>query len=77
MPRRRKRRRTGVGALLAVAAVTVALVLGHSVIGTTATAFLAGLATGAAGVLTVARPRLSLRVSTRGTRARPLGRGRP
>lgn len=73
---RRRRGHLGSGAVLAAAAA--AAVLGaHAVLGTIAAAFLAGVFTGAAGVLTVARPRVSLRVSTRGTRARPPGRGRP
>jgi hypothetical protein len=75
--RRRGRCRLGAGAIL-LAAAAVAAVLGlHAVLGTVAAAFLAGVITGAAAVLAAARPRLSLRVSTRGTRARPLGRGRP
>jgi hypothetical protein len=71
---RGRRGRLGVGVVLA--AVAVAVVLGlHAVTGTAAAAFLAGVIVGAGGVLAVARPRLSLRVSTRGTRARTLGRG--
>jgi hypothetical protein len=67
--RRRRGHRTGAGVGLAVAGVAA--------IGTIATAFLAGLITGAGCVLAAVRPRLSLRVSTRGTRGRTLGRGRP
>jgi hypothetical protein len=68
-----RRRRGAAGVVLA--AVAVAVVLGlHAVTGTAGAAFGAGVITGAGGVLAVARPRLSLRVSTRGTRARVLGR---
>jgi len=80
MARRRKRkrnRRAGAAVVLAVVAAAAALGLWHAVIGTAATAFLAGVLTGAGCVLAVARPRLSLRVSTRGTRVRTLGSGRP
>jgi len=73
---RRRRRRAGAGVVLAAGAVAAVLGL-HAVLGTVAAAFLAGVITGAGAVLAVARPRLSLRVSTRGTRVRPVGRGRP
>jgi hypothetical protein len=72
---RRRRGRIGAGTILAVASVVVWLAL-HTVIGGTAAAFLAGMAMGTGAGLAVARPRLQLRVSTRGTRARPLRRGR-
>ena len=74
---RRRRGRLGAGAVLAAAAAVAAVLGLHAVLGTAAAAFGAGVITGAAVVLVMARPRLSLRVSTRGTRARPLGRGRP
>jgi hypothetical protein len=76
-PRRRTRRRRGcsAGVVLLFAAAVVVLVL-HRFIGTFAAGLVAGMLLGAGAVLRAARPRLSLRVSTRGTRARELRRRR-
>jgi hypothetical protein len=72
-----RRRRRHLGAVVILTALGVAAAVGlHAVIGATASAFLAGLVTGAGGMTAVIRPRLSLRVTTRGTRPRPV-RGRP
>jgi hypothetical protein len=74
---RRKRRHGRAGAVAALTLIltgAVAIWLGlHTLIGPGPTGFLMGFLAGAGSVLAVARPRLSLRVSTRGTRARPLG----
>jgi hypothetical protein len=75
--RRRGRRRRGAGAAILTAAAVAAVLGAHAVLGIVAAAFLAGMITGATTVLAVARPRLALRVSTRGTRARTLGEQAP
>lgn len=83
-PRRNRNRRHGGGGgafvVLAVVVAASVLVL-HAyngmfpaiVVGIAA-GFLAGLVLGAGGVISAFRPRLALRVSTRGTRARDLRR---
>lgn len=74
--RRRRRGRgrlAGLGVLLGLLAV--AILAGHAVVGSVPTAFLLGVIAGAGIVLGITRPRLSLRVSIRGTRPRPLRGG--
>jgi hypothetical protein len=78
MPQRRRGRgRLGAGTVVLVAVAAAAVLGVHAVLGTDVAGFVAGVIVGASAGLAVARPRLSLRVSTRGTRARPLGRRRP
>ena len=76
--RRRRGRRAGLLGVLVTVAAVGAVLASRGPLGDVGAAFLLGVITGAAVVLAVVRPRLSLelRVSTRGTRARQVRGGR-